>query len=219
MKHAFNQDWLSSMPVVGILRGFDRSAIDGIVPAAIRGGLRHLEITLNTPGALDLIRHAVDLADGRMNIGAGTVLTEPQLHEAISAGAAFIVTPVVNDAVVGRCVKLEVPVFPGGLTPSEIMRAWDLGATMVKVFPAEQLGPVYLKSLKAPLPQVKLMPTGGVNLETLAEYAEVADGFGVGSPLFHTEKVAAKDWNWVEQQCRAFCGAVARLRGALGRPR
>jgi 2-dehydro-3-deoxyphosphogluconate aldolase/(4S)-4-hydroxy-2-oxoglutarate aldolase len=206
------QAWSESLPVVGILRGFDRQAIEGVVPAAIRGGLRHLEITLNTPGALDLIRSAVDLAEGRLSIGAGTVLTGSALEGALSAGAGFIVTPVVSEAVIQRCVDLKVPNFPGALTPTEIVRAWDMGATMVKVFPADWLGPAYLKSLKAPLPHLKLMPTGGVNLETLKDYGGVADGFGVGSPLFPAERVMARDWGWIERQCRAFCDAAAALR-------
>lgn len=216
MKLSFNPFWLRSMPVVGILRGFDRRAVEGIVPAAIGGGLRLLEITLNTPGALDLIRLASDLAGDRMNIGAGTVLDESEVEKALSAGATFIVTPVVNEAVVRGCVDLRIPVFPGAFTPTEIQRAWELGATMVKVFPADRLGPGYFRSVRACLPGVRWMPTGGVGLETLAEYGEVADGFGVGSPLFRADRIREGDWCWVERQCRAFCRVVARLKRSSG---
>lgn len=216
MNPTFNPFWLESMPVVGILRGFGGGAVEGIVPAAIRGGLRLLEITLNTPGALDLIRSATDLAGDRMNVGAGTVLNERDLERAVSAGATFIVTPVVNERVIRRCVDLKTPVFPGAFTPTEIQRAGDLGATMVKVFPADQLGVVSLRRIKACLPWIQLMPTGGVSLDTLREYAPVADGFGVGSPLFRADRIRALDWFWVEGQCRAFCQTVAKLKGLPG---
>jgi 2-dehydro-3-deoxyphosphogluconate aldolase/(4S)-4-hydroxy-2-oxoglutarate aldolase len=140
-----------------------------------------------------------------MCIGAGTVLNLELLEKALAAGAAFTVTPVVNVDVIAECVRRKIPVFPGAYSPTEILRAWELGATMVKVFPAETLGPSYIKAIKAPLPQMKLMPTGGVDLKTLAAYKKAgADGFGVGGPLFDRARVEAGDWNWIEAQCRAF---------------
>jgi 2-dehydro-3-deoxyphosphogluconate aldolase/(4S)-4-hydroxy-2-oxoglutarate aldolase len=143
-----------------------------------------------------------------MCIGAGTVLNLELLQRALAAGATFIVTPVVNVEVIEECVRRKIPVFPGAYSPTEIMRAWELGATMVKVFPAETLGPSYVKAIKAPLPQVKLMPTGGVDLKTLGAYKKAgADGFGVGGPLFDRARVEAGDWNWIETQCRAFVKA------------
>jgi len=211
MEATFEKSWFEAVPLVGILRGFGRSEIEQIVPAAMRGGLRQLEITMNSPGAPELIRRSRELAGKEMNIGAGTVLNLKDLDVALSAGALFIVTPVINEPVIRSCVKQGVPVFPGAFTPTEICRAWDLGAAMVKVFPADQLGPSYLKAVKAPLPHVKLMPTGGVNLETVAGYAGVADGFGVGSPLFAVERIRSGDWAWVEAQCRAFLRSVGEL--------
>jgi len=98
--------------------------------------------------------------------------------------------------------------MPGAFTPTEIWQAWDLGADLVKVFPADQLGPAYIRNVKAPLPHVRLVPTGGVTVETLAEYKRAgADGFGVGSPLFARERVAAGDWTWIEEQARRFARA------------
>lgn len=200
--------------VIGILRGFGRQTVERIVPACVRGGLRQLEITMNSPGAAGLIRLATELSKGALEIGAGTVLNETQLDEALNAGATFVVTPVVNEPVIRRCVALRVPVFPGGFSPTEIVRAWDLGATMVKIFPADQLGPAYIRNIKAPLPHVKLLPTGGVSLETLPAFVSAgADGFGVGSPLFEKERIAAGDWNWLEKQCRAFVLAAGQTPG------
>lgn len=195
--------------LIGILRGFDQRALEQIVPVCLCGGLRELEITMNSPQACELIRLANNLAGDAVRIGAGTVLTERDLDAALAAGAQFIVTPVVNEAIIRRCVAARVPVFPGAYSPTEIVRAWDLGATMVKVFPADQLGPGYIRNVKAPLPHIRLLPTGGVSLETLPAFINAgADGFGVGSPLFHPQRIAAGDWIWLEERCRAFVRAA-----------
>lgn len=191
--------------MVAILRGFDRDSVRGITEAAIRGGLRNLEITMNSPEAEQRIHEIADSADDRLNVGAGTVLSETQLDAALDAGASFIVTPVVNEKMIERCVTRKIPVFPGAFTPTEIHRAWEAGATMVKVFPADRLGPGYIRNLKAPLPHIRLMPTGGVNLDTLEAFVRAgAEAVGVGSPLFHAEWVRQKDWARIETQCRAF---------------
>lgn len=195
--------------LIGILRGFDRRAVEKILPACVRGGLRQLEITMNSPGAVGLIRVATDLGGPSLQVGAGSVLSERQLDDALSAGATFIVMPVVNEAIIRRCVAAGIAVFPGAYSPTEIVRAWELGATMVKVFPADQLGPAYIRSVKAPLPHIKLLPTGGVSLETLPEFIKAgADGFGVGSPLFDPQRIAAGDLAWLEQRCRDFVRVV-----------
>lgn len=195
--------------LIGILRGFDRSTVEKIVPACVRGGLRQLEITMNSPGAVGLIRVATNLGGSALQIGAGTVLSEPQLEAALEAGARFIVTPLVNEAVIRRCVASGIPVFPGAYSPTEIVRAWELGATMVKVFPADQLGPAFIRNVKAPLPHIKLLPTGGVSLETLPEFVRAgADGFGVGSPLFDAKRIEAGDFAWLEERCRLFASAA-----------
>jgi 2-dehydro-3-deoxyphosphogluconate aldolase/(4S)-4-hydroxy-2-oxoglutarate aldolase len=110
--------------------------------------------------------------------------------------------------VIAGCRAQGVPVIPGAFTPTEIHTAWRLGADLVKVFPADQLGPAYIRNVKAPLPQVRLVPTGGVTVETIAAYKRAgADGFGVGSPLFAKEKVAVRDWDWVEAQAWRFAEA------------
>ena len=130
----------------------------------------------------------------------------------MGAGASFIVTPAVNEGVIRKCVELGVPVFPGAFSPGEIYRAWELGATMVKVFPADHAGPGYFRMIRGTWPEVKLLPTGGVSLKTLEGYAGLADGFGVGSPLFHPERLARSDWGWVEDRTREFCEAVRVMR-------
>ena len=205
---AFQQFLFDELPIVGILRGFDSVSVDHIIRASVRGGLRNIEITMNSPDAEALIRSARREAGDAMNIGAGTVLNEPQLQAALNAGASFIVTPVVCEAVIAKCVALSVPVFPGAFSPTEIARAWELGSKMVKVFPADRLGPGYIRNLKAPFPHIGLMPTGGVGLETLEDFVKAgAAALGVGSPLFSGDRVRQQDWAWIQARCEAFAEA------------
>jgi 2-dehydro-3-deoxyphosphogluconate aldolase/(4S)-4-hydroxy-2-oxoglutarate aldolase len=193
------------LPIIGILRGFNRIQLRKIIPAVIRGGLTNLEITMNTGGAAEQIREAVELAEGALNIGAGTVTSAKLLDEALDAKASFIVTPMYLPEVIAECVLRSIPVFPGALSPTEIYSAWEIGATMVKIFPAEPGGPSLIRSLKAPFPKIKLLPTGGVDLQTLPAFIKAgADGFGIGSPIFNRDRIEAEDWDWLAGRCRAF---------------
>jgi 2-dehydro-3-deoxyphosphogluconate aldolase / (4S)-4-hydroxy-2-oxoglutarate aldolase len=216
MSTAFSQELFQQLPIVGILRGLPATKLRSVVEAVCGGGLTNLEITMNTPGAADQIRVAREIAGSALNIGAGTVTDLRLLEDALSAGASFIVTPTVVVPVIERCGQLKVPVFPGAFSPTEIVRAWELGATMVKIFPAEFLGPAYLRRLKGLLPHLKLMPTGGVDVATLEAYMKAgSDAFGVGSPLFRAERIAAQDWEWLRNQCRAFAGAYGKAKQSL----
>ena len=205
MKTLFSENLFRELPIIGILRGFASDHLPEIVGAAIRGGLRNIEVTMNTPGAAQQIREAVALAEGRLNIGGGTVINAHLLEEALAAGASFVVTPTVEPQIIRECVQRKTPVFPGAFSPTEIVTAWELGATMVKVFPAESLGLTYIRAVKAPFPQIKLLPTGGVDLTTMPAFMKAgADGFGVGSPLFDRDRIESRDWPWLEARCRAF---------------
>jgi 2-dehydro-3-deoxyphosphogluconate aldolase/(4S)-4-hydroxy-2-oxoglutarate aldolase len=209
---------ISELPLIGILRGFSETQLAHIIPAILRGGLTNLEITMNSPGAARQISEAIMISEGRLNIGAGTVTDLNLLRQALAAGASFIVTPTLNLPVVRACVEQNIPVFPGALSPTEIYRAWEAGATMVKVFPAEHGGPAFIRALKGPFPKLKLLPTGGVDLQTLPEFVQAgADGFGIGSPLFQRDKIDAADWPWLEQRARSFIearhAALARASG------
>jgi 2-dehydro-3-deoxyphosphogluconate aldolase/(4S)-4-hydroxy-2-oxoglutarate aldolase len=178
------------------------------VPASIEGGLCNIEVTMNTADAEELIRLTADLVGGKGNVGAGTVTTVETLDKALKAGATFIVTPAVVPDVIQACVERKIPVMPGAMTPTEILTAWRLGATMVKVFPADQLGPGHIKALKAPFPEIPLMPTGGVTVETLPAFKKAgADAFGVGGPLFDPKQVAAGNWGWFREQAARFAAA------------
>ena len=209
----FNDALFRQLPVVGILRFFPRDQVEKLVPSVLAGGVCNLEVTMNSAGAGELIRMAAGLVGDRGNVGAGTVTTLEQLHQALAAGASFIVTPIVVPEVIRACVALGVPVMPGAMTPTEIFTAWELGAALVKVFPADSLGPGFIKAVKAPLPQVRLMPTGGVTVETLPAFKQAgADAFGVGGPLFDPQRAAAGDWDWFRRQASRF---VAAFHGVL----
>lgn len=193
--HKFSNEKFLKVPIVGIVRGMPFKVISNLLAVYADAGLTTIEITMNTAGALEMIEFIIKNYSGRLNIGAGTVCTQQQLEQALAAGAQFIVTPIVKPAVISSCAALDIPVFPGAFTPTEIYNAWDLGASMVKVFPASKLGPDYIKEVKAPLDQIKLMPTGGITLDNIEAYRQAgADGYGMAGSLFDKQIIANEDW-------------------------
>jgi len=208
MSAKFNEELFKQLPVVAILRFFPQAEVEKLVPASMAGGLRNLEVTMNSPGATELIRFTCKLVGNQGNVGAGTVTTLEELEQALTAGASFIVTPAVIPEVIQACAERKVPVMPGAMTPTEVLTAWRLGATMVKIFPADQLGPAHLKALKAPFPHIPLMPTGGVTVETLPAFKKAgADAFGVGGSLFDPRQAAAENWDFFREQAARFVHA------------
>ncbi|MEJ7694784.1 bifunctional 4-hydroxy-2-oxoglutarate aldolase/2-dehydro-3-deoxy-phosphogluconate aldolase [Daejeonella sp.] len=204
-RSGFSWDAFHRVPVVGIIRGLTFDEIKEILPVYVSSGLTTIEITMNTIAAKEIISYAAANYSGRLNVGAGTVCDERGLEDALSAGAQFIVTPILNDAVIKSCVDQNVPIFPGAYTPTEIYRAWELGASMVKVYPATSLGSGYIKDVKAPLNHIKLMPTGGIHKDNIAEFMQAgADGLGVGSQLFDKKLIKDKDWSGLEEHFRTF---------------
>ena len=194
------------MPLIAILRNQQVEHIDMLVQAVANGGFYAMEITMNTPKAGEQIRAAISSAENRLTIGAGTVTCLAELDRAQEAGANFIVTPIVVPEVISECVSRGLAVFPGALTPTEVHQAHQLGSTMVKLFPAHRFGPDYLRDLKAPLSSVRLLATGGITPETIPAYVSAgADGFGIGSPLFQTDRIAANDWVWLQSRAAHFC--------------
>ena len=191
----FSWNGFSKVPIVGIIRNLSFDTIERILPIYLSAGLTTIEITMNTQAAEEIIRFAADKYKGQLNVGAGTVCNTDELDMAIRAGSQFIVTPILDPDVVRTCVSKNIPVFPGAYTPTEIYQAWKLGASMVKVYPATSLGPEYIKDVKAPLNKIKLMPTGGINLDNIQTFIKAgADGLGIGSQLF--DKTLIKDENW-----------------------
>jgi 2-dehydro-3-deoxyphosphogluconate aldolase / (4S)-4-hydroxy-2-oxoglutarate aldolase len=169
--------------IVAILRGCAPERVMDIVAALADGGVRLLEITLNSPGALDLIRRVAGTMGDRVLVGAGTVMTPAEAEMAIDAGAKFILSPSLDADTIRVTKELGAISVPGAFTATEIVMSWRNGADIVKVFPAS-VGASYLRDLRGPLPQIRLMPTGGVNLENIREFrAAGAVAFGIGSAL------------------------------------
>ncbi|AEI51330.1 bifunctional 4-hydroxy-2-oxoglutarate aldolase/2-dehydro-3-deoxy-phosphogluconate aldolase [Runella slithyformis] len=210
-KKAFSWELFQKAPIVGIVRGLSLEEVKHILPMYREAGLTTIEITMNTPGAEKIIQYAVENEQEGLNIGAGTVCTKGDLKKALEAGAQFIVTPILDKKVVKACVKKEIPIFPGAFTPSEIFKAWKLGASMVKVFPATQMGPSYIKELKAPLNQLKLLPTGGVSLENMLEFFNAgADGVGMGGQLLDKKLIQEKEWELLKAHFSQFTQKLPR---------
>lgn len=203
--HRFSEELFSRVPIVGIVRGYPFEEFHSILPLYVEAGLTTIEITMNTEGAEAMISYAIKHYAGKLNIGAGTVCTPDELKRALDAGAQFIVTPVVNETIIKTCVAKGIPIFPGAFTPTEIYNAWSLGATMVKVFPTAIVGPDYIKDVKAPLNQIKLIPTGGVKLDNILTFKKAgADGYGIGSYLFDKTLIAEKNWDGLKAHFREF---------------
>lgn len=206
---AFSWELFHQMPIVGIVRHIAREDVRQILPIFQEAGLTTVEVTMNTPGAETIIQDALKKYPISLNIGAGTVCSEADLERALAAGAQFIVTPIINKKVIKACVKKGVPIFPGAFTPSEIYKAWSVGASMVKVFPTTALGPAYIRDVKAPLNQIKLLPTGGVTLTNMSDFMKAgADGLGIGSHLFDPHLIAKQDWPGLKAHFQAFVGQL-----------
>ncbi|MBP1636808.1 MAG: kdgA [Acidobacteria bacterium] len=200
--------------VVAVIRLDDPAAVRDTCDALAAGGVRALEVTMTVPGAVALIAELAPSMPAGFALGAGTVVDADTARQVIDAGARFIVSPVFRPAVIEIARLHDVAVMPGCFTPTEILDAWDAGADMIKVFPATVLGPGYLKDLHAPLPQVKLMPTGGVTRENAGDWIEAgAAAIGVGSALVDKAAVRAGQFDRVSANAAHFIAAVRRARG------
>lgn len=178
-------DELTATGVIAIARASSTRRIVAAVETVVRAGVTCVEVALTTPGAVDAIAALAASLGGTACVGAGTVLTTEQARRCIDVGAKFIVAPSVVPDVVEFTSAHGIPVFPGALTPSEIVAAWLSGAAAVKVFPASAVGPQYLRDVRAPLPDIPLIPTGGVSVDDVPKYfAAGAIAVGLGGPLF-----------------------------------
>ncbi len=192
---------------IGILRTNDQAAGRQALAAAVRGGFRVLEVTLSTPGAIEIIGELA--RDPSLLIGAGTVLTADQARGAVRAGARFLVSPVLDVDVIQEASRLGCLVMPGCATPTELWQAHRAGAALQKLFPAPASGPAWLRAVLAPMPFLRVIPTNGVEAENAAEWLD-AGAFAVGCvrSLFPPEEVAAHAWSAIEARARAMLAAV-----------
>jgi 2-dehydro-3-deoxyphosphogluconate aldolase/(4S)-4-hydroxy-2-oxoglutarate aldolase len=184
------------------------------VAALKAGGLDVLEVTMTVPGAIGVIQSLVNEFGDETLVGAGTVLDPETAQACVDAGAKFIVSPALNEETIEFCRKHDVAVFPGALTPTEVVRAWNAGADAVKVFPAGAVGGAsYLKALKAPLPQIELIPTGGVSLKTAADFIKAgAMALGVGNDLVDLKALREGNSELITERTREFLGIVQAAR-------
>ena len=204
-KTGFSWSRFDKMPLIGIMRNIAPSDMNEILPLFYSSGLTTIEITMNSPGFEEGISTAAKTFGDRLNIGAGTVCSEDDLEIALGLGAQFIVTPVVDARIIAACRQSKIPVFAGAYTPTEILLAWNLGADIVKLFPAVGNGIDYLKAVKGPFPQIKLLPTGGVSLDNCKDFMQAgATGLGIGSELFPRQLVRDKDWTGLVRHFVAF---------------
>ena len=198
-------DTINRHKIVAIVRLDDLSAAQHISAALIEGGIRAIEFTLTNPAAISTIADMRRLVDDSVAIGAGSVISPDQVRAVADAGAQFVVSPVSKQDVIEACLARDLPAMPGAFTPSEIQQAWEWGASVVKVFPANHLGKRYIKDVKAPLPHLRLMPTGGVNADNLRELLNLgAFAVGVGSSLINNEAVADRDWDRLRENARLY---------------
>src|SRR5690606_14240404 len=193
--------------VIAIVRLRREQAVDEIVEALHAGGVRAIEVTIDSPGALDAVRRWRERDQAL--VGVGTVRTADQARAAIDAGAQFLVTPTTMAPVLEVADRAGVPIAAGALTPTEIDTAWQHGATAVKVFPVDTVGgPAYVRAVRAPLPDVPLVPTGGVDADAAHTYAAMnCTGVGVGSALGDEGPVASGDWAELRRRAEALTTA------------
>ncbi len=202
--------------IVAVVRFWDPAPLVDVMRALADGGVTVAEITFTVPNAIDVIREAKRLLGDRVLLGAGTVLDTETARAAILAGAEFIVSPAVNLDVIRMCRRYDKLVMPGAFTPTEVLSAWETGADIVKVFPADVLGPAFFKALRGPLPQVKLMPTGGVNLQTASEFlAAGACCLGIGGQLVDPKAIATKDFTAIRTMAERYTATVKAFRNRV----
>jgi len=200
------------IPVIRVASA--REAMD-VTEAIKEGGVSFIEITMSVQGAIDVIKELVQKYKDEIIMGAGTVLDPETGRAAILAGAQFIVSPTLNLDLIELAHRYSAVVIPGAMTPTEILTAWNAGADMVKVFPAAQLGgPEYIKALRGPLPQILLVPTGGVNLQNAGAFIKAgAIALGVGGELVDKKAMKEKKFHVITENTRAFLKTIREARG------
>ena len=207
---------IHAVGLVPVLRAASAQQALTIAGAILAGGVTVLEVTMTVPGALQVIEQLVKHHSDNLLVGAGTVLDAETARSCLLAGAEFIVSPALELRTIELCRRYSVPVMPGALTPTEIVTAWQAGADVVKVFPASAVGGAkYLKALQGPLPQIQVIPTGGVSLSTAEEFLEAgAFALGVGGDLVDAKAAAEGRTEVITENARKYMTIVGKFRSA-----
>jgi 2-dehydro-3-deoxyphosphogluconate aldolase / (4S)-4-hydroxy-2-oxoglutarate aldolase len=199
--------------VVAVMRAPSAEILQDIAQALLEGGVPAIEVTMTTPRAIDAIEKLADRFGDQAIVGVGTVLDAATARDAIAAGAQFVVSPTLCPEVIQTTRRYGRISVPGAFTPTEILAAWTAGADLVKVFPATKLGPEYLKDILAPLPMLRLTPTGGVDVRNVGDWIRAgASCVGAGAALVSREAMAKKDWTAITASARAFVEAIRAAR-------
>ena len=205
-----------SCGIVAVIRASSGELLVDVAEALVAGGVEVMEVTFTVPGAVRVLERVADKLGDRILLGAGTVLDPETARIAILAGAEFIVSPSTNLDVIATCKRYGKLIMPGAFTQTEVVTAWQAGADIVKIFPADVHGAKYLKALRGPLPQVRMMPTGGVNLETAADFLKAgACALGVGGQMIEPDAVARGDMARIQSLSRQFVDKVAEVRAKM----
>lgn len=199
--------------IIAVIRLNNGESVLPVVDALLAGGVFALEVTMTVPNAVELIRVLAERKDQRILLGAGTIMNVETARTVIDYGADFIVSPVLIPELIDLAHEYGKPAFIGAFSPTEIFKAWNQGADVVKVFPASRLGPKYFKDIHGPLPEIKLTPTGGVNLQNAEDFIRCGASFlGVGTSLLDKELIAGKNWQKLTEKAARFKEAVKRAR-------
>ncbi len=204
--------------IVPVIRTSSAEAAIRAIEAIYQGGIRAAEITMTVPGAVRALERAADTFGERLVLGAGTVLDAETARSCMLAGAQFFVSPSLKLATIEMARRYSKVVMPGALTPTEVLTAWEAGADIVKIFPCGNVGgPKYIKALKAPFPQIQMIPTGGVNLETAGEFLKAgACAVAVGGELVDNKALAEGRVQVIEEKARQYLAVIAKARGEIG---
>src|ERR1044072_8586048 len=205
---------IEELGLVPVVRAASADEAMRAIDAIKEGGISVLEITMTVPGAVGVIEEVVKRYGAEATVGAGTVLDPETARVCILAGAQFVVSPALNIDTIAICRRYGVPIIPGALTPTEVVTAWTAGADLVKIFPAGSLGGAsYIKNLKGPLPQIKLIPTGGVSLKTAADFIKAgASALGVGTDLVDVKAIRAGQAHLITERAKQFIDIIQQAR-------
>ncbi|MCH2126086.1 MAG: bifunctional 4-hydroxy-2-oxoglutarate aldolase/2-dehydro-3-deoxy-phosphogluconate aldolase [Pirellulaceae bacterium] len=202
--------------IVAVIRAKSGELLADVAEALLAGGVEVMEVTFTVPNAVSILEQVADRIGDRILLGAGTVLDTETARIAILAGAEFLVSPATNAQVIEMARRYDKLMLPGAFTPTEVITAWQAGADIVKVFPADIGGPAHLKALRGPLPQVRVLPTGGVNLETAADFLRAgACALGVGGALVESKAVETGNLSRIEDLAKQYVSIVRETRRAM----
>jgi 2-dehydro-3-deoxyphosphogluconate aldolase/(4S)-4-hydroxy-2-oxoglutarate aldolase len=201
--------------VVAVIRAQSSEQLSDLAAALLAGGMPGMEVTMTTPNALEVIASVTKRFGKQILMGVGSVLDDTTARLAILAGAEFVVTPVMRPDVIACCRRYGKPCIAGAYTPTEALAAYEAGADFIKIFPADGLGPNYIKAIKAPMPQLEIIPTGGVSVDTCGSFIRAGcAAVAAGSSLLDPAAMKAGDWAAISATAKAFVEAVAKARGA-----